>query len=138
MLLYRDVERVYNELSAAGLRDDDELAAADLAAFDQYHYHGTDAIDVAIEVLGINSDSRVLEIGSGIGGPARHIAAMTGANWLTFTKDRHADFRRNRPRHEEVHGVEIVDGLERFYGTVAALFSGGNLGGIRICARLTR
>ncbi len=79
MPLYRDVDRIYAELAAAGLDNDDKLVASDLAAFDQYHYHGTDAVDVAIASLDIQSDDCVLEIGSGIGGPARHIANTTGA-----------------------------------------------------------
>ena len=80
MPLYRDVDRIYKELRAANLDDVEKLAVADLAPFDQYHYHGTDAVDEAIEILEINETSRVLEIGSGIGGPARHIAATTGAH----------------------------------------------------------
>ena len=267
MLLYRDVDRVYNEMHAAGLKDLDEINAADLAAFDQYHYHGTKAIDVAINALEINSGSRVLEIGSGIGGPSRHIAAATGANivalelqpdlsrtaqdltqrcglsahvthicadamdfsplnsdfdsivswltfyhiedrprllslcsswlkpagnlfvedlfargdldpierttldvrlyarylpgfkqyqedfqaagfsiksvedmsedWLAFTRNRYAEFCRNRQRHEDVHGAAIAKGLDRFYDTVAGLFAGGNLGGIRLHATVS-
>ena len=84
MPLYKDVNRIYAELAAAGLDIDDELAAADLTAFDQYHYHGTDAVDVAIASLDIRSDDCVLEIGSGIGGPARHIASTTGANVIAL------------------------------------------------------
>jgi cyclopropane fatty-acyl-phospholipid synthase-like methyltransferase len=79
MPLYRDVDRVYKELIAAGLDDHEELCVADLAAFDQYHYHGTNAVDYAIQLLDIASTDRILEIGSGIGGPSRYIAAKTGA-----------------------------------------------------------
>ncbi len=79
MPLYRDVDRVYNELAALGFKNDDQLSVGDLAAFDQYHYRGTEAVDAAIKSLGIGANDRVLEIGSGIGGPARHIAATTGA-----------------------------------------------------------
>ena len=80
MPLYRDVDRIYRELVAAGLDQDREIAVSELAPFDQYHYHGTEAVDAAIESLGITSEDRVLEIGAGIGGPARHIAATTGAS----------------------------------------------------------
>jgi cyclopropane fatty-acyl-phospholipid synthase-like methyltransferase len=92
MPLYRDVDRVYNELVAVGLDNDDDISATDLAAFDQYHYHGTDAVDAAIESLDIDKHDRVLEIGSGIGGPARHIAAKTGATVtaLELQPDLHA------------------------------------------------
>ncbi len=80
MPLYRDVDRIYKELRAAGMDGQEKLSVADLASFDQYHYHGTEAVDVAIDKLAINADSMVLEIGSGIGGPARHIAYTTGAH----------------------------------------------------------
>ena len=84
MPLYRDVDRIYNELLAAGLDNQKKLSVADLVPFDQYHYHGTDAVDVAIASLGINSKDRVLEIGSGIGGPCRYIAANTGARVIAL------------------------------------------------------
>lgn len=84
MPLYRDVDRIYRELIAAGLDQDKGLAVSDLAAFDQYHYHGTDAVDVAVESLGITSEDRVLEIGAGIGGPSRHIATTTGASVIAL------------------------------------------------------
>lgn len=265
MPLYRDVDRIYNELAAMGLDIDASISSADLAAVDQYHYHGTDAVDAAIAALNIGADDQVLEIGSGIGGPARHIAAMTDArvtalelqpdlndlaqdltrrcglsdrvehvcadvldyspgdmkydaivSWLTFfhieqrdlllsrchawlrtsgglfiedlftrgeptlaeaeelaeilysrylpdrdtyeagfrsagfsnlsvddmsedwrqfTHERYEEFCRDRERHEKVHGSVIVDGLESFYAAVDRLFSGGNLGGIRLVGR---
>ena len=265
MPLYRDVNRIYAELAAAGLDIDEALTASDLAAFDQYHYHGTDAVDVAIASLDIQSDDCVLEIGSGIGGPARHIASTTAAkvvalelqpdldetatdltrrcglseridhvctdvlefapgdqkfdaivswlaffhieqrqellthckNWLKptgslfvedlfargdftpdeeddlgvilfsrylptreiyeadfhaagfsaiqtndmsedwrlFTHERYETFCRNRKRLEDVHDNEIVAGLDSFYGSVARLFRGGHLGGIRLFAK---
>ncbi len=262
MPLYRDVDRVYNEIAALGLGDADTLSAGDLATFDQYHYHGTEAVDAAIELLGIGADDRVLEIGSGIGGPARHIAANTGAsvialelqpdlndlatdltrrcglsdrvehvcadvldyspggsefdaivswlalfhieqrgqllshcmawlkpsgrlfvedlyargvpthaeeqdlnvilysrylpdfetyasdyreagfmnlkvddlseNWRQFTHERYVAFCNDRQQLEQLHGEVIVDGLESFYAAVDRLFSGGNLGGLRL------
>jgi cyclopropane fatty-acyl-phospholipid synthase-like methyltransferase len=49
-----------------------------LGHLDQYHYYGTDACDEAIAVLGLDADRHVLDIGSGIGGPARYLAAETG------------------------------------------------------------
>ena len=268
MPLYRDVERIYNELKAAGLQSGSRLSVTDLAAFDQYHYHGTDAVDLAITSLDINASDRVLEIGSGIGGPARYIAEKTGATvvalelqpdldatardltrrcgmsdrvehvcadapdyspgaerfdaivswlalfhiaqrgrllancmqwlaptgglyvedlyargeltkaeqevlatilysrylpdletyeadfraagfnsiqvddmsepWRHFTRERYDDFCRDRERHEKVHGTAIVAGLDNFYGAVAGLFAGGNLGGVRLTGKHTR
>ncbi len=79
MKLYSHIDRVYNELAELGKSGDCPLVAAELSAFDQLHYHGTDAVDRAIDLLGINPATRVLEIGSGFGGPARHIAHRTQA-----------------------------------------------------------
>jgi cyclopropane fatty-acyl-phospholipid synthase-like methyltransferase len=264
MPLYRDVDRIYKELRAAGLDDRANLSVEDLVPFDQYHYHGTAALDVAIETLGIGSETTVLEIGSGIGGPARYIAATTGAqvtalelqadlneiakdlttrcglagrvehvcvdalefqadrkfdvivswlaffhiedrsellkrcigwlghsgrifvedlyargpltaaekedldellysrylpdraqyaadfqaagfadlqvidmsgDWQQFTHERYAEFCQARRQHEAVHGRATVEGLDQFYGTVARLFAGGNLGGLRVWGR---
>ncbi|MDD9857727.1 MAG: class I SAM-dependent methyltransferase [Gammaproteobacteria bacterium] len=79
MKLYSHIDRVHNELAELGKAGDAPLAAADLAAFDQLHYHGTDAVDAGVALVGIDRDTRVLEIGAGLGGPARHVADNTGA-----------------------------------------------------------
>lgn len=79
MKLYSHIDRVYNELAEIGKSGETPLSAAELSAFDQLHYHGTDAVDRAIEMIGINHATRVLDIGSGFGGPARHIAHHTRA-----------------------------------------------------------
>ena len=76
--LYSDVHRIYNNLAALGLGPQDPLAVADLTPFDQYHYDGTEAVDLALERLGLQAGDRLLDIGSGIGGPARYIADKTG------------------------------------------------------------
>ena len=78
MKLYQRVDRVFNELKAIGMGDDDPIPVEQLCNYDQYHYFGTDAIDEAIELLGITADSQVLEIGSGIGGPSRYLAYRQG------------------------------------------------------------
>ncbi|MDH3695242.1 MAG: methyltransferase domain-containing protein [Gammaproteobacteria bacterium] len=78
MKLYHQVERVFNELQEMGLNDEDAIAVDQLTPFDQYHYEGTDAVDHAILSLGLNSKSHVLEVGAGIGGPARYLAANAG------------------------------------------------------------
>lgn len=80
MKLYDKVERIENELRARGIEDGAPLAVADLTPFDQYHYHGTAAVDAAIEALALGPKSRVLEVGSGIGGPARYLAATVGCH----------------------------------------------------------
>jgi Cyclopropane fatty acid synthase and related methyltransferases len=52
----------------------------ELGHLDQYHYYGTDACDEAISVLGLDESRQLLDIGSGIGGPARYAAAETGCH----------------------------------------------------------
>ena len=49
----------------------------ELSVFDHLHYNGKAAVDDAIDKLKINALSKVLDIGSGIGGPARYIANKT-------------------------------------------------------------
>lgn len=78
MKLYAHVERIHNELRALGIGETEPLSVSQLTPFDQYHYFGTAAVDEAIEALGLRRGMRVLEIGSGIGGPARYLAATTG------------------------------------------------------------
>ena len=80
MKLYTNVERVYNELAELGISDNAPLTVEELSAFDQLHYHGTDALDVAIRIIGVKPGQNLLEIGSGIGGPARYLASNTAAH----------------------------------------------------------
>ena len=74
MKLYTHVERIENELAELGHAPGDELAVDELSAFDQLHYHGTEALDHALQLLAASSAQHWLEIGSGIGGPSRYLA----------------------------------------------------------------
>ena len=78
MQLYSRVERIYDDLRHAGIADHDPLTVEALSAFDQYHYFGTAAVDEAIRALDIGPHSRVLDVGSGLGGPARVMAQRSG------------------------------------------------------------
>jgi cyclopropane fatty-acyl-phospholipid synthase-like methyltransferase len=80
MKLYAQVHRIHRELEALGIDDDAALRVDQLTPFDQYHYFGTDAVDEALDALQLAEGARVLDVGSGIGGPARYIAARTGAH----------------------------------------------------------
>lgn len=64
-------------LRAAGL-DRPGIAPADLSLFDQFHTRGRPATLELAEAAGLRADMRVLDIGSGVGGPARTLAAEYG------------------------------------------------------------
>ena len=74
MKLYTHVERIENELAELGRARGDELTVDESSAFDQLHYHGTEALDRALQRLSAALGQHWLEIGSGIGGPARYLA----------------------------------------------------------------
>ena len=62
---------------AAGL-DRATLRPADLAPVDEFHIRGRTASLEIIEALDLTAASRVLDLGSGLGGTARTIAELTG------------------------------------------------------------
>ena len=80
MKLHTDVHHIHNELAALGIDNEQGLRVDQLTPFDQYHYFGTEAVDEALDVLQLAPGARVLDVGSGIGGPARYIAARTRAH----------------------------------------------------------
>ena len=91
MTLYHHVDRVVNELRELGKPNDEPLRVGELTPFDQLHYHSTEAVDEAIRATGIGEGSSVLEIGSGLGGPSRYLAATSGAavTALELQEDHH-------------------------------------------------
>ena len=91
MKLYNNVSRIFNELKEVGKDKSKLLKVEDLIKFDQLHYCGTDAVDFAIINTKINSSKSILEIGSGIGGPARYISYKTRASVtaLELQEDQH-------------------------------------------------
>lgn len=265
MKLYSRVERVYAQLRAAGIDEHDPIPVDVLSRFDQYHYLGTDAVDAGIAALGLRPRHRVLDVGSGLGGPARYLAERVGCtvtalelqrdvhevgreltgrcglarlvrhlhgdilegpappgafdalvswlaflhipererlyrrchealrpgggiyvedffergrlnarehralarkvycrdlprlenlrrdleaagfvevrvrdvspSWTDFVAERARAYRASREQEVALHGAELFAGLDDFYTTVAALFGGGNLGGVRVSAR---
>lgn len=66
----------------------DEATDLDLSAdgaldgLDQFHLGGGEAVDLLIADLGVSPGRRVLDVGSGFGGPARQLARRTGARVL--------------------------------------------------------
>eukprot|EP00058_Branchiostoma_floridae_P014249 XP_002599737.1 hypothetical protein BRAFLDRAFT_131043 [Branchiostoma floridae] len=80
MQLYSHVGRIYNELKELGYGDTGDIKVEDVSKFDSLHYHGVQAVDEAIQRFNIGKDTRVLDVGSGIGGPARYLAWKTGCH----------------------------------------------------------
>ena len=78
MPLYATIARVRNELEERGLAA--AVTADQLYPFDQIHYRGIDAVRDAAEALRLNAGERVLDVGAGIGGPARFLAHSVGCS----------------------------------------------------------
>jgi len=78
--LYTNLDRIASGLAGLGIGPADPIAPEQLFPLDQWHYHGTAAIHATADALGLSPASRVLEIGSGIGGPARYLAHTVGCH----------------------------------------------------------
>jgi sarcosine/dimethylglycine N-methyltransferase len=92
MPLYTNLDRIERGLAAQGIGPGDPIRPEQLFALDQWHYHGTEAIAAAARTLGLGPQSRVLDIGAGVGGPARYLAHTTGCHVtaLELQPDLHA------------------------------------------------
>ena len=73
------VARIAEGLRAAG-KDLGHLAIADLASVDEFHIRGRQATLELAAQMQIDSRSAVLDIGSGLGGPARTLAETCGCH----------------------------------------------------------
>ena len=69
--------RILDAIKSAGI-DDKALTLDDLSQFDQLHYGGIDATRTLANLAGLKPGMKVLDIGSGLGGPARTLAAEFG------------------------------------------------------------
>jgi SAM-dependent methyltransferase len=58
--------------------EDQRLTPQQLGALDQFHTRGLAATAELAKLAGISADTSVLDVGSGIGGPARFLAATYG------------------------------------------------------------
>jgi SAM-dependent methyltransferase len=73
--------RLKAALGAAGLAEG-RLSPSDLAPLDQFHTRGLAATVELAEAVGIKRGTTVLDIGSGLGGPSRFLAATFGCRVL--------------------------------------------------------
>jgi cyclopropane fatty-acyl-phospholipid synthase-like methyltransferase len=80
MPMYMHLDRVERELAGLGIGPDDPIRPEQLFSLDQWHYHGIDAVRTAVAELDLRFGSRVLDVGSGIGGPARFLAHDVGCH----------------------------------------------------------
>ncbi len=70
-------ERIVQGLKVIG-KSSASLDLDDLAPLDEFHLRGPAATQELIEILDVGEDSHVLDVGSGLGGPARRLAKATG------------------------------------------------------------
>ncbi len=68
---------ILDALSDAG-KDVDRLTLEDLAPIDEFHIRGREATLDLGRGLGLAAGMHVLDVGSGLGGPSRHLAAAHG------------------------------------------------------------
>jgi MPBQ/MSBQ methyltransferase len=73
------VDAIRAALRMAG-KDPEHLAPADLAPIDEFHVRGRDATLELAAKLGPKPEDRVLDIGAGLGGAARLLAATYGCH----------------------------------------------------------
>lgn len=106
---------VFDSLTDAGL-DTERLEIDDLASLDEFHALGRPATVALAELCAIRADADLLDVGAGLGGPARVLAHRYGARVTAL--DRTARFCRANRRLCAATGlsdrVEVVcaDALE--------------------------
>ena len=104
-------DEILAKLAARG----DDLAALTedaLKDFDQDHYGGIDVVDTLAERAGIRREHHVLDVCSGMGGPARWIAHRIGCRvtGMDFTLSRVEAAQRLTARVKLQHLVDFVHG----------------------------
>jgi len=84
-------QQILHDLARDGVALDG-LTEAALQDYDQDHFGGLEAVDVLADKAGIGRASHVLDVCSGMGGPARYLAYHRGCRvtGLDITASRHA------------------------------------------------
>lgn len=88
-------QEILAKLGERGI-DPSRLTERELKEFDQDHYGGTEAVDALAALAGIRASDHVLDICSGMGGPARWLAFTVGCTvtGLDLTASRVESARR--------------------------------------------
>lgn len=73
-----DLERAILAALAAAGKDAARLQPDDLAAIDEFHVRGREATLELARAVGLDARARVLDVGSGLGGPSRCLARAFG------------------------------------------------------------
>ncbi|VUX55716.1 protein of unknown function [uncultured Woeseiaceae bacterium] len=123
-------ERVVQGLKSIG-KSPASVDLDDLAALDEFHLRGPAATRELIEILDVDEDSHVLDLESGLGGPARRLAKMTGCrvtgidlsedyceNFLGRTEFLWQEFG-STPNRQAGLSYSEADGLSRYARGVA-------------------
>ena len=71
------LDKIYKGLEKLGI-DKNQLTQSDLSSFDEFHIGGSEGTLMLAEKLTITASSSVLDIGCGIGGPARFLSSEFG------------------------------------------------------------
>ena len=102
---------ILRKLAAQGV-DPDACTENDLQAFDQDHYGGFEATDALAEAGDIRPEHLVLDVCSGLGGPARYVAFRIGCRvtGIDLTTSRVEAARRLTARVGLTALVEFVQG----------------------------
>ena len=80
MKLYTNVERIKNEIASRNMLKNGIIDPIALSEVDSMHYMGNSAIEDAFVAMKLNSTSKVLDVGSGFGGPARVLSSISKCN----------------------------------------------------------
>jgi sarcosine/dimethylglycine N-methyltransferase len=83
-------QQILHDLERDGIALDG-LTEGILKDYDQDHFGGLEAVDVLAEKAGISAGTHVLDVCSGVGGPARYLAHRLGCRvtGLDITRSRH-------------------------------------------------
>lgn len=96
---------LYDRIVAATGKAEAEIVASDIKGVDEFHIGGVEATDRLLDPLGLAPGTRVLDLGSGIGGPARRMAERYG--WTVTGIDLTPDFVDTARRLTSLTGLQV-------------------------------